>query len=133
MIALDTNVLVRYLAQDDVRQSAAASRLIEDRLSAEAPGFVSLVTICELSWVLARAYDLPIESLREVILSLAQSRQLVLQSQDAVVAAARALRAGSAEFSDLLALRIAADSDCEKMVTFDRRMARAEHAELLES
>jgi predicted nucleic-acid-binding protein len=133
MIALDTNVLVRYLAQDDARQSAAATRLVERQLSAAEPGFVSLVTICETACMLSRAYDLPPEKLREVILALAQSKQLMLQDQELVLAAARSVRQGSPEFSDLLALRIAKQHGCEKLLTFDRQMARAEHAELLES
>jgi predicted nucleic-acid-binding protein len=49
---LDTNVLARYLMQDDPRQSPRATRLIES-LSAEAPGFVPVVTIVELVWVLS--------------------------------------------------------------------------------
>ena len=51
MIGLDTNVLVRYLAQDDRRQSAAATRLIE-ALTVEDPGFIAHATLVELAWVL---------------------------------------------------------------------------------
>jgi predicted nucleic-acid-binding protein len=50
MIGLDTNVLVRYLAQDDVQQSALATHLIEQKLSASLPGFISLVVLVELCW-----------------------------------------------------------------------------------
>ena len=53
MIGLDTNVIVRYVVQDDPRQSAAATRLMEKTLSAENPGFVAVVTLCEVAWVLA--------------------------------------------------------------------------------
>ena len=53
MIGLDTNVIVRYLAQDDVRQAAIATRLIEGSLSAEVRGFVSIVTLAEIVWVMA--------------------------------------------------------------------------------
>ena len=57
MTGLDTNVLVRYLLQDDARQSPRASRLIES-LSADAPGFVPVVTLVELAWVLGAGYKL---------------------------------------------------------------------------
>jgi predicted nucleic-acid-binding protein len=49
MIGLDTNVLVRYLVQDDPEQSAAAGSLF-DTFTAEAPGFISAVSIVELVW-----------------------------------------------------------------------------------
>ena len=55
MIGLDTNVLVRYLAQDDPAQSARATEIIERRLSDENPGFVSVVAMAEMVWVLQRA------------------------------------------------------------------------------
>ena len=57
MIGLDTNVLVRYIVQDDPDQSAAAERLIEGRCTAQAPGYVSVLVLAELVWVLTSAYD----------------------------------------------------------------------------
>ena len=58
MIGLDTNVLVRYLAQDDPIQSLKATEIFEQRLTAEDPGFVSVVAMVETVWVLDRAYGL---------------------------------------------------------------------------
>ena len=58
MIGIDTNVLVRYLAQDDPVQSAIASEFIEKRLTARDPGFVSVVAMTETVRVLTRAYCL---------------------------------------------------------------------------
>jgi predicted nucleic-acid-binding protein len=52
MIGLDTNVLARYLTQDDVRQAARASRLIENDLTNARPGFISPVVLAELCWVI---------------------------------------------------------------------------------
>jgi predicted nucleic-acid-binding protein len=56
VIGLDTNVIVRYLAQDDARQAAVATRLIEGSLTAEARGFISIVTLAEVVWVMASNY-----------------------------------------------------------------------------
>jgi predicted nucleic-acid-binding protein len=56
MIALDINVLVRYLVQDDPEQAALASRLIEDVLTPSEPGFVSLVVLAQTAWLLERVY-----------------------------------------------------------------------------
>ena len=57
MIGLDTNVLVRYIMQDDPKQSPKASALMES-LNADNPGFITLVSIVELYWVLTSSYDL---------------------------------------------------------------------------
>ena len=56
MIGVDTNVLVRYIVQDDVEQSKIASRFIEGLISSSKPGFVNQIVLCELVWVLKRAY-----------------------------------------------------------------------------
>jgi predicted nucleic-acid-binding protein len=58
MIGLDTNVLVRYLAQDDPLQSMQATEIIEHRLSEPDPSFLSVVVLAETAWVLERAYGL---------------------------------------------------------------------------
>ena len=67
MIGLDTNILVRYLAQDDPIQSVKATEVIERRLTDENPGFVSIVVMVETAWVLERAYYLtPLEIFRAI-------------------------------------------------------------------
>jgi predicted nucleic-acid-binding protein len=58
MIGLDTNILVRYLAQDDPTQSRIAAEVIEHRLNEGNPGFVSVVAMAETVWVLDRNYHL---------------------------------------------------------------------------
>ena len=58
MIGLDTNILVRYLAQDDALQSPIATQIIESQLTEANPGFVSVVVMVEIVWVLDRAYGL---------------------------------------------------------------------------
>ena len=55
MMGLDTNVLVRYIMQDDAKQAAKATKLIES-LSPDAPGFVTLVSVIELVWVLSSCF-----------------------------------------------------------------------------
>lgn len=66
MIGLDTNVIVRYLVQDDVTQSSKSTLLIES-LSTEEPGFVSLIVIVELVWVLSSAYGSTRREVAEVL------------------------------------------------------------------
>ena len=57
MIGLDTNVLVRYLTQDDPQQSARANNLIETQCTKNEPGWIALIVLCELVWVLRGAYN----------------------------------------------------------------------------
>ena len=86
MIGLDTNVLVRYLMQDDPRQSLRATRLIES-LSAEDPGFVPVVALMELVWVLSGSYGLHRAQVATVLDGLLRSKELVVDRADLVTQA----------------------------------------------
>jgi predicted nucleic-acid-binding protein len=55
VIGIDTNILVRFFAKDEPAQSLMARNLIKS-LSAEDPGFIPLVTIVELVWVMQGYY-----------------------------------------------------------------------------
>ena len=131
MIGLDTNVLVRYIAQDDARQSPKASRLI-DALTADAPAFVPLVTVVELVWVLSGAYEFERESIAGVLERLLRSRELIVDRADLVLQAQRRYRAGSADFADCLIERIAHDAGCRATMTFDAKAAKSTHMTLVE-
>ena len=131
MIGLDTNVLVRYLVQDDPRQSAIATRFIEGTLSAEDPGFVASVTLCEIAWVLAESYGADRKRIREVIERLLATKQLVVEQAELVWKALRAWEGVNTDFSDALIGQIAIAHGGEKTVTFDRTAARLPGFELL--
>ncbi len=123
MIGLDTNVLVRYIMQDDARQSPQANRLIE-ALTAEAPGFVSLVTLVELGWVLASSYGLGRAQLVESMEALLRTRELVVEQAEVVWKSVRAFQGSAADFADCLIERLGASAGCERTMTFDRGAAR---------
>ena len=123
MTGLDTNVLVRYIMQDDPRQSALASRLIES-LSVESPGFVPLVAVVELGWVLSSAYELDRGQLVQAFEALLRTKELVVERADAVWKALRTFQSGGADFADCLIERSAAAAGCERTVTFDRGAAK---------
>ena len=76
MIGLDTHVLARYLTQDDVRQAAQASRLIENDLTTACTGFISLVVLAELCWVLSRLYSATMDELVDLINDLLNTPQI---------------------------------------------------------
>lgn len=133
MIGLDTNVVVRYLVQDDPTQSAAATRLMERVLSAERPGLITCITLCEIVWVLAECYGADRERIESVIEGLLASRQLVVEDSDVVWNALSDWRASSADFSDALIGRRVLASGGEKTMTFDRAAAKLPGFELLKS
>jgi len=121
VIGLDTDVLVRYLAQDDPEQAAAATTLVES-LSAADPGFVSLVTVVELSWVLRRAYGVDADRSDELIGALLDAGELRMD-RPSVVRAALASH-GRADLADAVIAELGRAAGCEQTVTFDRRAAR---------
>jgi predicted nucleic-acid-binding protein len=131
VIGLDTNVVIRYVAQDDPRQSAAATRLFEKKLSPEKPGFVSVVTICEIAWVLAECYRADRDRIRVVIEGLLGSKQILVQSGELVWKALRAWQGSAADFSDALIGELALAGGAAKTMTFDKAAARLASFELL--
>jgi predicted nucleic-acid-binding protein len=122
MIGLDTNILVRYLAQDDLKQSPKASRLIES-LTVDAPGYISVVSVVELVWVLTGCYTLTKAELCEVLETLLRSKGIVVAHADTVWKAVRLFKEGKADFADCLIERSASDAGCSHTATFDRDAA----------
>jgi predicted nucleic-acid-binding protein len=118
VIGLDTNVLVRYVMQDDPRQSARATRLVES-LTAEEPGFVPLVVLVELAWVLAGSYSLARGQVAQVLERLLRSKELVLERAALVSQATGRYAAGGTDFADTLIERVAASEGCTATMTFD--------------
>lgn len=123
MIGVDTNVLVRYLVQDDRRQSAQAGRLMES-FTASAPGFVSIVTLAETIWVLQDVYERSRNDIWMVVEALLQTEGVVIQMPDLVWQALRGFGASRADFADHLIERIGAASGCTSTMTFDKAAAR---------
>jgi predicted nucleic-acid-binding protein len=124
MIGLDTNVIVRYLVQDDPVQSARATDLIEHRLTEQEPGFLCVVVLAELAWVLERAYGLPPPKLAAAIERLLQANVLVVEREQEVFTAITAMRAGLGSFADALINALNLRVGCGCTVTFDRRALR---------
>ena len=121
MIGLDTNVVVRYLAQDDARQAAIATRLIEGSLSADQRGFISIVTLAEIVWVMASNYGASRASVAEIVEGLLSAPQLLMERADVLWRALKAYRDSKADFSDAVIVELGSDEGCSKTVTFDRK------------
>lgn len=130
MIALDTNVLVRFLVQDDPDQARVASEIIE-QLTEEAPGFVSREVLVELVWVLERAYRLARAEIAGAIDGLLASTELVVEGADTIGSALELYRNDGFGFADLMIAAAARRSGATELVTFDRKAARLPGVRLL--
>ncbi|RJK92587.1 PIN domain-containing protein [Paracoccus aestuarii] len=120
MIALDTNVIVRFLVQDDPQQSAEASAIMA-RLTSDTPGFLAREVMVELVWVLERAYRLPRNDIAAAVDGLLSSHELVVEAADRVGLAIERYRHGGAGFSDHMIALSARDSGCTVIYSFDRK------------
>ena len=119
MIGLDTNILVRYLTQDDPEQAKRANRII-DRLTPENPGFVPLVALVELVWVLESCYHQDKQQILAILRELLSTRQLRVETADIAWVAMKRFEAGKADFSDALIAVSAEFHGCETTLTFDK-------------
>jgi predicted nucleic-acid-binding protein len=131
VIGLDTNILVRYLAQDDPVQSPKATELIERRLTGDDPGFVSVVTMVETVWVLDRAYGLADDEIVAAVERTLQADILVVENEQEVFSAMIALRAGRGSFADALIGALGARAGCSRTLSFDRKASRLPGFELV--
>lgn len=138
MIGLDTNVLVRYLAQDDPRQSASATRFIETRLSERSPGSISLVVLVvlvELCSVLVRVYSATHQEIGETVADLLETPRFHLQERELVQEAVRRFqdkKSSKTGLADLVIAQLALHAGCSATVSFDRAALRAAGMTLLD-
>ncbi len=130
MIGVDTNVLIRYLAQDEPDQSAQASALI-DGFTADSPGFIATVTLVETVWVLARAYKTPRASIADVIEGLLRAQELVVEQAETHYLALGMFQSSNADFGDAVIALSGRRAGCIETVTFDRNAADGARMRLL--
>jgi predicted nucleic-acid-binding protein len=124
MIGLDTNILIRFLTQDDARQSPIANRIIEQGLTRARPGFINVVTIVEIAWVIESSFDLDRDERAALIDAILRLENVVVQHRNHVLRALDEMRTGGADFSDVLVGALCADAGCETTLTFDKRASR---------
>ena len=131
MIALDTNLLVRLLTNDDPRQAAKVEGWLRHHASPQSPAYVDHVVLCELGWVLERSYSYAREEVHGALAALLDHDQLKVESPALVRRALDLYGAGPADFSDyLLAVRARA-AGFSPVLTLDKRAARNATHELL--
>jgi predicted nucleic-acid-binding protein len=123
MIGLDTNVLVRYIMQDDPKQSPKAAKVM-DSLADAGGGYITLVSIVELVWVLTASYALTRAQVAQALDGIVRTKQFTIENAEQVVRALAIYKTGKADFADCLIERSAHKAGCEKTVTFDVNAAK---------
>ena len=132
MIGIDTNILVRYLAQDDPVESLLADKLI-DSLSPDQPGFISTAVAVELVWVMQRFYSRTKAQTVEFLESFLQAEDMVIENANVGWQAVHSYARSNADFADCLIERSAHNARCTHTVTFDRKAAKTAGMVLLDS
>lgn len=126
MVGLDTNVLVRFLVEDDARQSAAAAALIDRAVSRGDALFISDVVLCETVWVLSRSYRLARAEVADTLRDLLRARHLLFTLPERISRALDAYAIGRADFADYVIREMALDAGCDVIATFDRELQKQE-------
>jgi predicted nucleic-acid-binding protein len=129
---LDTNVLVRYIVQDDPVQSKTASDFIERKLSKDNYGVINYLVLCELVWVLAKCYKAQKENITKVIEQILRTEQFKVQDSQLVWLTLDDFKKGAADFSDYLVARLNQWHECETTITFDQRAGKSRQFQLLQ-
>jgi len=124
MIGLDTNILVRYLTQDDPDQSPKATELIEHRLTERDPGFISVVAMIETVSVLDRAYGLDSQEIAGAVERILQADVLTVENEQEVFTAMITLRQGRGSFADALIAELGSRAGCQHTLTVDQKTLR---------
>ncbi len=125
MIGVDTNILIRYIAQDDATQSRRATKFIENECSVDTPGYVGIVVLVEVVWVSESVYGATRREVAEIVRRLLVIKQLVVQNTEIVWQALYSFELGKADFADCLVMRAAESQGCERVMTFDKQAALA--------
>lgn len=124
MIGLDTNILVRYLTQDDATQSAKATEIIERQLTEKSPGFLSVVVMVETVSVLDRAYRLPADQIAAAVGRILQTDVFSVENEQEVFTAMVAFKKGHGSFAGALIAGLSAKAGCSFTLTFDHKALR---------
>jgi predicted nucleic-acid-binding protein len=120
MKGLDTNVLVRYLTQDDTKQAKAAEKEIEEARAEGEKLLIQPLVLCELVWVLESAYKIPKPEIVGALERVLRTAQFEIAGKDTVWEAFSAYREGRADFSDYYLGRANTRAGVSTTLTFDK-------------
>ena len=121
MLGLDTNILVRYVVRDSVAESDKVDRLFRRELESGSKGFINILVLVELAWVLARTYRYSRSDILSVVTSLLDSEWLVFENENLVQEAVNIFRSTPVELADILINLLNREHGCRTTATFDRQ------------
>jgi len=130
MLGLDTNIILRYIMQDDERQAAIANRIFHEEISGANKGFVSTVVLCETVWVLERFYKLCRGNISTAVRTLLRTASLEFEHRQCVVEAYRDSNSGLANFADCLIGHVNRKHGTQTTLTYDSDASRLEYFRL---
>lgn len=130
MTGLDTNVLVRYLVQDDAVQSPRANACIES-LTEDRRGYIALTALVELVWVLTSCYGMDKAGLIRILEILLRTKTLAVEQANTVWRAVHLFHSSRADFEDCLILCSCRAAGCDETLTFDSLAAKTAGMRLL--
>jgi predicted nucleic-acid-binding protein len=122
MKGLDTNVLVRYLTQDEPRQAAIAEREISEAVRGGESLLVQPIVLCELVWVLESAYDVTRMEVAATLERILRTAQFEIPQKETAWGALTDYRTGKGDFADYFIGRANADAGADVTLTFDRAL-----------
>lgn len=122
MIGLDTNVIVRFLVEDDEAQAARAGSLIDAAAERNEALFIPQIVVCELAWVLRSGYRRPKRDVVAAVRALLSAAQIEVEDVDHVRRALARYEAGAGDLADYLIGERCLDRGCERVATFDEAL-----------
>jgi predicted nucleic-acid-binding protein len=131
MAGLDTNVLVRWIVDDDEKQADRAHLLFEEARASQESLFVPITVALELEWVLRSRYQLDKATVLGAFNALLETQELEFQDEAALERALSLYRRNSADFADCLHAGQCGSAGRTPMMTFDETAARLPTVELL--
>jgi predicted nucleic-acid-binding protein len=131
MAALDTNILIRFLIEDDAAQLAAARKLIRQCVSAGEALFIPVTVALELEWVLRSTFGFGKPAVVQTLSQLLSSVDLSFESEGAIEVALALYSQGAADFSDCLHAALASSAGQKPLWTFDKAASKVDGARLL--
>jgi len=126
VIGLDTNVLVRFLTQDDAGQSRRANRLVAESADRGEPLHISTIVLCETVWVLRWAYRVGKPDILRTLTRILDTAQFSIEDPDACREALALYTDGQGDFSDYLLGASNRRAGCSATATFDRKLRRSD-------
>lgn len=131
MLGLDTNILIRYIVQDDPVQSPLVSQFLKRKCTEKNPCYIGHIVLCEVVWVLESAYGYSREQVAETLKLILETRHFCVEEPGSAWSALKAYRARGVDFSDALLGETNQLHGCETTVTLDKKASKTDTFKLL--